>query len=106
MFAPCVTTAINRGAFTMIFAIINIALFLMTPGTFYFMIGILISDKLYMNSLLAILNTREYASNLRGGMEVSDSSHPFAARTGGTATGQSGVSMITVTETQRGDDYE
>jgi len=102
-----ITTAINRGVFTMIFAIINIALFLTTPGTFYFMIGILISDKLYMNSLLAILNTREYASNLRGGMEVSDSSRPFAARTGGTATGQSGgVSMITVTETQRGDDYD
>ncbi|KAJ7067625.1 hypothetical protein C8F01DRAFT_1121905, partial [Mycena amicta] len=56
-----ITTAINRG-------------FLMTPGTFYFMIGILISDKLYMNSLLAILNTREYAANLRGGMEVSHSS--------------------------------
>ncbi|KAJ7048944.1 hypothetical protein C8F01DRAFT_1239122 [Mycena amicta] len=98
-----IATAINRGVFTMIFAIINIVLFL-TTGMFYFMIGFLISDKLYMNSLLAILNTREYASNLRGGMEVSDSSHPFAARTGGTATGQSGgVSMITVTETQRGE---
>ncbi|KAJ7067622.1 hypothetical protein C8F01DRAFT_1365655 [Mycena amicta] len=95
-----ITTVINRGVFMMIFAIINIALFLTTPGTFYFMIGILISDKLYMNSLLAILNTREYASNLRSGMEVSDLSRPFAARTGGTATGQSGgVSMIMVTET-------
>ncbi|KAJ7058887.1 hypothetical protein C8F01DRAFT_1371045 [Mycena amicta] len=106
-----IMTAINRGVFTMIFAVINIALFLTTPGTFYFMIGILISDKLYMNSLLAILNTREYASHLRGGMEVSDgSSRPplsFAARTGGTGTAQSGgLSMITVTDTQRGDDLD
>ncbi|KAF7296209.1 Saposin B-type domain-containing protein [Mycena chlorophos] len=72
-----VLTAINRGVFTMIFAIVEIILFLTKPGTFYFMIGFLISDKLYMNSLLAILNTRKYANDLRQpGAQVSSSPAP------------------------------
>nr|GAT49941.1 predicted protein [Mycena chlorophos] len=69
-----ILTAVNRGVSTMIFAVINIALFVSQPGTMFFMIGILISDKLYMNSLLAILNTRDYASHLRGGMELGGAS--------------------------------
>ncbi|KAF7300469.1 hypothetical protein HMN09_00930900 [Mycena chlorophos] len=66
-----VMTAINRGVFTMCFATLDIILFCVRPGTFYFMIGFLVSDKLYMNSLLAILNTRQYAMDLRGTSEIS-----------------------------------
>jgi len=92
----------------MFFAILTITLFLTTPGTMYFMIGVLISDKLYMNSLLAVLNTREYASHLRGGMEVSEGSSrpPLSFGAPRSTTQNGGVSMITVTETQRGDDID
>ncbi|KAF7300324.1 hypothetical protein HMN09_00915700 [Mycena chlorophos] len=103
-----ILTAVNRGVSTMIFAIINIALFVSQPGTMFFMIGILISDKLYMNSLLAILNTREYASHLRGGMEVSSASthgtgRPalgsfVAARNPNAQSQMGGVSVVSVRE--------
>ncbi|KAJ7199834.1 hypothetical protein GGX14DRAFT_467467 [Mycena pura] len=56
-----ILTAINRSVFTMFFVVLNMILFLSSPGTFYFMIALFVSDKLYMNSLLAMLNTREYA---------------------------------------------
>ncbi|KAJ7218661.1 hypothetical protein GGX14DRAFT_437558 [Mycena pura] len=56
-----ILTAINRSVFTMFFAVLNMILFLSRPQTFDFMIALFISDKLYMNSLLAMLNTREFA---------------------------------------------
>ncbi|KAJ6550009.1 hypothetical protein B0H19DRAFT_1264873 [Mycena capillaripes] len=56
-----IMTAVNRGLFTMVFAALNIILFFSRPGTFDFMLVIFIGDKFYMNSMLAMLNTREYA---------------------------------------------
>ncbi|KAJ7051785.1 armadillo-type protein [Mycena amicta] len=69
-----VMTAINRGVLTMLTALLNIILFLTKPGTFDFMSVILISGKLlklkslavYMNSMLAMLNTRQHARQLAG----------------------------------------
>ncbi|KAJ7105292.1 hypothetical protein C8R44DRAFT_806931 [Mycena epipterygia] len=56
-----IMTAVNRGVFTIIFAALNIVLFFSRPGTFDFMLVLFLSDKFYMNSMLAMLNTREYA---------------------------------------------
>ncbi|KAJ7493999.1 hypothetical protein FB451DRAFT_1551253 [Mycena latifolia] len=56
-----IMTAINRGVLTMISAALNMILFLTQPGTFYFMFVLLISGKFYMNSMLAMLNTRKHA---------------------------------------------
>ncbi|KAJ7115453.1 hypothetical protein C8R44DRAFT_794670 [Mycena epipterygia] len=53
-----IITAINRGVCTLAFAALNIILFVARPGTLDFMLALLVSDKLYMNSMLAILNTR------------------------------------------------
>ncbi|KAJ7770948.1 hypothetical protein DFH07DRAFT_768672 [Mycena maculata] len=38
-------------------------LFLVKPGIFYFFIGLIPSGKLYMNSMLATLNTRDHIRN-------------------------------------------
>ncbi|KAJ6607793.1 hypothetical protein B0H10DRAFT_2070207 [Mycena sp. CBHHK59/15] len=59
-----IMTAINRGVLTMVTALLNMILFLTQPGTFYFMLMILVSGKFYMNSMLAMLNTRQYAHSL------------------------------------------
>ncbi|KAJ7479502.1 hypothetical protein FB451DRAFT_161586 [Mycena latifolia] len=59
-----IMTAINRGVTTMLTALMNIILFWTRPGTFYFMLMLLISGKLYMNSMLAMLNTRRHAHSL------------------------------------------
>ncbi|KAF7341107.1 hypothetical protein MVEN_01844900 [Mycena venus] len=56
-----IITAINRGFLTMISAALNLILFSTEPGTFYFMLWVLLSGKFYMNSMLATLNTRGYA---------------------------------------------
>ncbi|KAJ7203820.1 hypothetical protein GGX14DRAFT_544237 [Mycena pura] len=56
--------AVNRGVLTMITALINIVLFLAKPGTFYFMLMVVSSGKLYMNNMMAMLNTRQYARSL------------------------------------------
>ncbi|KAJ7774427.1 hypothetical protein B0H14DRAFT_2631963 [Mycena olivaceomarginata] len=48
-----ITTAINRGVFITIFTALNLILFFSRPGTF--MLVIFLSDKIYMNSVLAIL---------------------------------------------------
>ncbi|KAF5365554.1 hypothetical protein D9757_010901 [Collybiopsis confluens] len=46
--------AINRGALTAIAAVLNLILFLASPDTFYFFFGLLLSSKLYMNSMLGV----------------------------------------------------
>ncbi|KAJ6550119.1 hypothetical protein B0H19DRAFT_1264982 [Mycena capillaripes] len=56
-----IMTAVNRGLFTMVFAALNIILFFSRPETFDFMLPLFIGEKFYMNSMLAMLNTREYA---------------------------------------------
>ncbi|KAJ7850136.1 hypothetical protein B0H13DRAFT_2360851 [Mycena leptocephala] len=62
--------AINRGALTMTTAILELILFFALPGTFYFFGMIWFTGKLYMNSMLATLNTRSHASSrLHGGGE-------------------------------------
>jgi len=52
--------AINRGSLTAICALLNLILFLALPGTFWFFIGLTLSGKLYMNSALATLNSRQH----------------------------------------------
>ncbi|KAF9466348.1 hypothetical protein BDZ94DRAFT_1306339 [Collybia nuda] len=50
--------AINRGILTAICAALNLILFLAIPNTFYFFLGLMLS--IYMNSMLATLNTRQH----------------------------------------------
>jgi len=60
MLDKLMVNAINRGALTALCAAINIILFFSIPNTWWFFIGILLSGKLYMNSALATLNSRQY----------------------------------------------
>jgi len=55
--------AVNRGVLTAFSAALNIILFLSIPHTFWFFLGLILSGKLYMNSLLATLNTRQHIRN-------------------------------------------
>ncbi|KAF8961604.1 hypothetical protein BDZ97DRAFT_1191415 [Flammula alnicola] len=52
--------AVNRGMLTAMCAALNLILFIALPGTFYFFIGLEMSGKLYMNSALATLNSRQH----------------------------------------------
>ncbi|KAF7342884.1 hypothetical protein MSAN_02004800 [Mycena sanguinolenta] len=61
-----ILTAINRGVLTMISAALNLILFSVKSGTFYFMLWVLLGGKFYMNSMLATLNTRDFASGMFG----------------------------------------
>ncbi|KAJ7887972.1 hypothetical protein B0H13DRAFT_2342151 [Mycena leptocephala] len=65
-----IVTAINRGVLTMLSAALNIILFTEETGTFYFMLIMILGGKFYMNSMLATLNTRTYASGLFGSRVV------------------------------------
>ncbi|KAJ6501855.1 hypothetical protein C8R45DRAFT_974527 [Mycena sanguinolenta] len=56
-----IITAVNRGVLTMISAALNLILFSTNPGTFYFMLWVILGGKFYMNSMLATLNTRGFA---------------------------------------------
>ncbi|KAK7039921.1 hypothetical protein R3P38DRAFT_494632 [Favolaschia claudopus] len=98
-----IMTAINRGVCTTIFAALNMILFLTQPGTFYFMIAILLSDKFYMNSMLAMLNTREYAVQLQGRTIVEQISMPVFKSSMGGGT-QNTVTVTTVNEVHRDDE--
>ncbi|PPR01338.1 hypothetical protein CVT24_006340 [Panaeolus cyanescens] len=55
--------AINRGGLTAFAAAWNLILFIAIPNTFWFVIGYFISSKLYMNSALASLNSRQHIRN-------------------------------------------
>ncbi|KAJ7062003.1 hypothetical protein C8F01DRAFT_122193 [Mycena amicta] len=55
--------AINRGTLTALASGVNLVLFLALPDTFWFFIGLAPSSKLYMNSMLATLNTRQHIRN-------------------------------------------
>ncbi|KAJ6595364.1 hypothetical protein B0H10DRAFT_2197354 [Mycena sp. CBHHK59/15] len=74
-----IMTAINRGVFTMFFAALNVILFVSQPGTFYFMLALLLSDKFYMNSMLAMLNTRQQAIRMHRSTVVEQISMPIFA---------------------------
>ncbi|KAJ7672275.1 hypothetical protein DFH06DRAFT_1175788 [Mycena polygramma] len=51
--------AINRGTLTAMSSGVTMVLFLTLPDTFWFFLGLAPSSKLYMNSMLATLNTRQ-----------------------------------------------
>ncbi|KAJ7016680.1 hypothetical protein C8F04DRAFT_1259463 [Mycena alexandri] len=51
--------AINRGSLTAVSSCLTMVLFLALPDTFWFFLGLAPSSKLYMNSMLATLNTRQ-----------------------------------------------
>jgi len=90
-----IMTAINRGVLTMVTALLNMILFLTQPGTFYFMMMILLSGKFYMNSMLAMLNTRQHAHSIGavGSMGDSISMSPFPSRGGAHVTEPVGVNI-------------
>ncbi|KAJ6615457.1 hypothetical protein B0H10DRAFT_62450 [Mycena sp. CBHHK59/15] len=52
--------AVSRGFLTAVCSGLTTVLFLATPGTFYFFIGLALSSKLYLNSMLASLNSRQH----------------------------------------------
>ncbi|KAJ7267776.1 hypothetical protein C8J57DRAFT_1469244 [Mycena rebaudengoi] len=52
--------AVNRGMLTTFAAALNLVLFFAVPHTFWFFIGLIPSSNLYMNSMLATLNTRQH----------------------------------------------
>ncbi|KAJ7153139.1 hypothetical protein C8R43DRAFT_1187867 [Mycena crocata] len=55
--------AINRGTLTAMSSFVTMVLFLVLPDTFWFFLGLAPSSKLYMNSMLATLNTRQRIRN-------------------------------------------
>ncbi|KAF8170536.1 hypothetical protein K438DRAFT_1982684 [Mycena galopus ATCC 62051] len=55
-----IINAVNRGMLTAFAAALNIILFLAIPNSFWFSLALTPSGKLYMNSMLATLNTREH----------------------------------------------
>ncbi|KAJ6529482.1 hypothetical protein DFH09DRAFT_1327342 [Mycena vulgaris] len=61
--------AINRGTLTAVASVVNMVLFLVLPDTFWFFLGLAPCSKLYMNSLFAMLNTRQ---RIRDNMAVDD----------------------------------
>ncbi|KAJ7157253.1 hypothetical protein C8R46DRAFT_1113918 [Mycena filopes] len=63
MLTTLMVNAVSRGFLTAVCALLNLILFLVKPNTFYFFIGLILSSKLYMNSLLATLNTRNHVRN-------------------------------------------
>ncbi|KAJ6544326.1 hypothetical protein B0H19DRAFT_299781 [Mycena capillaripes] len=52
--------AVNRGMLTALSSALTMALFLAFPDTFWFFLPLAPSSKLYMNSMLATLNMRQY----------------------------------------------
>ncbi|KAJ4470109.1 hypothetical protein J3R30DRAFT_1226481 [Lentinula aciculospora] len=59
--------AVNRGVLTVITSALSLILFVKFPGTLYFYLGLLPNSKLYMNSMLATLNSRQYVSKVSRG---------------------------------------
>ncbi|KAJ7301136.1 hypothetical protein DFH08DRAFT_119698 [Mycena albidolilacea] len=55
-----IINAVSRGVLTALCAAVNMILFLVQPNTDYFYLGLVLSGKLYMNSMLATLNTRQH----------------------------------------------
>ncbi|KAF7319257.1 hypothetical protein HMN09_00263200 [Mycena chlorophos] len=55
-----INEAIRRGTLTALASGINLVLFLALPDTFWFFLGLAPSSKLYMNSMLAMLNKRAH----------------------------------------------
>ncbi|KAJ7695850.1 hypothetical protein B0H14DRAFT_3905340 [Mycena olivaceomarginata] len=55
--------AVNRGMLTAISSACTMILFLVYPDTFWFFISLAPNSKLYMNSMLATLNLRQYMRN-------------------------------------------
>ncbi|KAJ7175052.1 hypothetical protein C8R43DRAFT_1119077 [Mycena crocata] len=95
-----IMTAVNRGVVTMVAALLNMILFLTQPGTLYFMLMLLISGKLYMNSMLAMLNTRQHAHSVGkfGVTAIEHISMPTFS-SGPSANQVAGISISTSTET-------
>ncbi|KAF9064704.1 hypothetical protein BDP27DRAFT_1450623 [Rhodocollybia butyracea] len=85
--------AINRGALTAVAAAINLTLFLALPGTFYFFLGLMTSSKLYMNSMLATLNTRQHIMRATQSSDHAWNSIHLAGLS--TASSETGTQMVT-----------
>ncbi|KAJ7182480.1 hypothetical protein C8R43DRAFT_967295 [Mycena crocata] len=82
-----IITAVNRGALTMITAAMCLILNIVVPTTFAFHLTLVLISKFYMNSLLAMLNTRNHALVISGNNEdVSLGSLNFGPKSLNTAT--------------------
>ncbi|KAJ6483973.1 hypothetical protein C8R45DRAFT_1099143 [Mycena sanguinolenta] len=60
MITMLIQDAVNRGILTALSSCLNMILFLALPDTFWFFLGLAPSSKLFMNSMLSTLNTRQY----------------------------------------------
>ncbi|KAJ7271036.1 hypothetical protein C8J57DRAFT_1508000 [Mycena rebaudengoi] len=60
MLNTLIINAVNRGMLTSISAAATMILFLVTPNTFWFFLGLAPNSKFYLNSMLATLNTRRH----------------------------------------------
>jgi hypothetical protein len=103
-----IMTAINRGVFTMVFALLNIILWLTRPEAFYFLMMNIMCGKFYMNSMMAMLNTREHAHSLAAlgttlGSGVASSTFQMNSRMQNTRDGTDpiGVNVSVAKETLR-----
>ncbi|KAF9484528.1 hypothetical protein BDN70DRAFT_872301 [Pholiota conissans] len=104
--------AINRGGLTALCAAVNMIVFISKPGTYYFFIGLLLSGKLYMNSALATLNSRQHIaakaqSSAGSGREWNSIAMEGMSR-GKDHTQQSGVHIVVdhQSQTDRDMDYK
>ncbi|KAJ7683527.1 hypothetical protein B0H17DRAFT_1205041 [Mycena rosella] len=71
--------AINRGILTAMSSFVTMVLFLVLPDTFWFFLGLAPSSKLYMNSMLTTLNTRQRTRDKMASNDKGWNSIPLAA---------------------------
>ncbi|KAF9043351.1 hypothetical protein BJ165DRAFT_1484441 [Panaeolus papilionaceus] len=64
--------AVNRGGLTALAAALNLILYVSRPNTLWFLIGLFLSSKLYMNSCLASLNSRNHIRSKFSNLTITD----------------------------------
>ncbi|PPQ86136.1 hypothetical protein CVT25_002767 [Psilocybe cyanescens] len=75
-----IINAVNRGVLTSACALVYIILFFARPNTFYFFIPLELSGKLYMNSALATLNSRQHTMEKAHSSDTMDLNFTSASR--------------------------
>ncbi|KAF9062022.1 hypothetical protein BDP27DRAFT_1337227 [Rhodocollybia butyracea] len=94
--------AVNRGALTALAAAVTMILFLALPGKLYFLLGLMTSGKLYMNSMLATLNSRQHLMKTSADSERAWNS----IQLGGLSTVPHGTGIPTTQTASHSDDTE
>ncbi|KAJ7802424.1 hypothetical protein B0H14DRAFT_1661168 [Mycena olivaceomarginata] len=95
--------AVSRGVLTALCAAVNMILFLVQPDTFYFYLGLVLSGKLYMNSMLATLNTRQHlrrrGQNSQGVDAIGETSRNRGLHPNHTSSHNTGIIVLEQTTT-------